>query len=387
MAQRINRVHEALVAWKKMEEKNVNLFPPDVMADPDYAKLRLKYLDEITAKLSVSPTREEKDSLRILAVERKKLFQIAFPGKQALNKILFRMLRPFKSFMARKAEQVRQNQQLARIQTSMQKAGFGEYVAKVFAKIRQGERNFSLPTSVCNHYNEQVYHNLKFAYDEACGHSFDSFQTNYRNALSPGIYKNQTFSVNETSMNSKRAENLIAGRAILESVSENGQIVQQWVKLDTKKDEQGNFLMKNIPTDTFDVHAHCQQQLPFWKNVNPYEQLRVVGNLMVGNRSALNIDYQGNPLRVQIEADPENRMMKVFDEKGKPVDLKKLGAKPTQKIVGKQLDQKAAQSQSKGRATSFKSTQQKPSTSKQEVSKNQARREKKTNRKKTKLSH
>ncbi|MFX1707255.1 hypothetical protein PV783_25020 [Chitinophaga sp. CC14] len=327
MAHTINRVHEALAEWKRMEENNINMFPPVVMNSPEFAKIRLKHLDEVAAKLSLTAGKAEKESLRILAIERRQLVRTAYPKGQGFRKFIFRITRPFRFMIGQHAELRRQDQQLARIQTHMQKAGFGKYVSAVFKKIRQGERSFSLPTSAEIRQNDQVHFNLQFSFDEARGHSFDGFQAGYRNSLKPGEVRQHTFSTDEAGIvHAERATHLIAGRAILETVSQNGHVSQQWVKLDTRKDEQGNFLMKYISAESFDTRKHCEG-LPFWRRMNQFDQLRAIGNLISGERAPVNIELQGKKIPMLIEADPEKGMVRLLDEKGKSVDPNKLETK------------------------------------------------------------
>lgn len=340
MEQAINRVHEALATWKRMEESNINTFPPSVMASPDFAKLRLKRLDDIAAKLSFSSQLEEKDSLRILAIERKMLIKLAYPKGKGLNKLLFLVLRPIRFFLVRRGELHRYNLQLEKIQTLMQKTGFRDYFGQVYAKIRQGEKIFSLPTRVQVNANEQVYFNLKFSFDDDKGHSFDGFQANYRNSLSPGIHKHHLFHISDEAMTANRAANLIAGRAVPQTLSENGQLNPYWVKLDTIKDNQGNFLLKHIAVNGFNVQKHCEK-LPFWKKMSPLEKLDTIGNLFSGQRATINLNHKGQPLCVYIEADPENQTIIIFDEKGRIANGRKFGPAQTKtssiRVWNKQL--------------------------------------------------
>ncbi|MET7000733.1 hypothetical protein [Chitinophaga defluvii] len=326
MEQRINRVHQALAAWKQMEENNVNLFPPSVMASTEFAKFRLKRLDEVAAKLSLTATPDERDSLKILAIERKALLRTAYPKGKGFQRFFTYLTRPLRFAFVQHIELRKQDQRLADIQTQMQKAGFGAYVAQVFKKIRDGENTFSIPTNVVTKQNDQVHFNLKFSFDQQLGHRFDSYQAVYRNQLNPGEVRQHTFQIGDDGLTHvKRAENLISGRAMLDTVTENGKVVQRWTKLDNIQDERGNYLTKYVSVKNFDTNEHCRK-LPFWKELNLYDQLRIVGSLISGQRAAVNIERQGKPLSIYIEADPEQSRVKLNDEKGKPIDLKKLYA-------------------------------------------------------------
>jgi hypothetical protein len=357
MTQAINRVHEELTRWKKMEQDNAALFPASVMKSPEFAELRLKKLDEITAKLSFSSSTQEKQTLGLLAIERKQLTELAYPKGRGLARLLYRFMRPIRAAVVAKTEQRKEQQDLAKLQNRMQQAGFGKYIQKAVEKIREGNREFALPAFLETGLKELVSFKLKFSFDEQKGHSFDQYQASYQHGRRPEDVRHHHFSVSDDLITAQRAANLITGRAAITGQTENGESVKHWTKLDfMDKDPAGNFKMKQFPHRDFDLQKQCEG-LPFWKQLGPFEQLRTISGLTLGNRESMTIQHEGKPMRISVEASPEKQLVLGFNEKGKPLDLKKVG---TEKAVTVSQGTKQGASQKVKTAKAFKTGKMPP---------------------------
>ncbi|CAL1519119.1 hypothetical protein [Chitinophaga sp. MM2321] len=322
MVQLINRVHEALMDWNRMEEANTRIFNEKVMKGADFARLRLARLNGIAATLAFTSVRQEIDSLKLLAIERKHLLAVAFPKRNSLRFLAYWLLRPLRSILERKAAIKKEEQEHIKIQGVMNKAGFGAYADQVLDKIRKGERNFTLPIPTEVKQNEQVHFMLKFSFDNEQGHKFESYLGSYRNTNNSTQFRQHNFVLGDEITPVSKAVNLLAGRPVLEYCIEGGVIKQRWGQLDTL-DSQGNYFMKYIAATDLVPKDICQQQ-PFWKQLSPVEQDRILGGLNNGNKVFLDIPHQRRIQKFSLEVGHDMRNILVSDENGRPMAMNQL---------------------------------------------------------------
>lgn len=315
MEQRINRVNEAVQQWNRSEREHGQLYP-EILGSPAFARTRLKELHIIQARFKNSTDPVEQKSLQFLKMESSRLQKIALKSKYNWRYILFHLFSPIRyNLTAAKLNRVEKQRSENFIQ-SIESSAFRQYTHEIKNLIQQGKKDFTYSASLQKE-NETTDLKLNIGYDEHRGHYFKDCKATYVNKMNPEVVRHHQMSILPGGPDPDLIANLMAGRPVYDN--QHG-----WRQLDfTDKDTQGSFKMKNLLSPGFDIDKSCEK-LPFWDKLKMSDQLITVQLLLQGNRQPVNFEHLGVKHTVFVEASPSKQEILVFNDKGKPVDLKKL---------------------------------------------------------------
>jgi hypothetical protein len=316
MEQRVNRVNEAVRSWDQIEKDHGVLYPESV-GTPASARTRLKELEIIQARFRNTRDPVEKISLLFLKDETSRLRKEALKSKYNWRYIVNFLLKPFtvnKIAAKRNRLEVKNNENFIQ---SIRKKGFGLYADEIIGLIKQGKKDFSFTVPFQNNETEVTNFKMNINYDPIEGHSFKSVQAQHFNKMNPGDIRNHQMSVLQDIPGPHIISNLMAGRSTYDQ--RNG-----WMQFDlTDKDENGNYRMKTVDSNGFDIDKSCEN-LPFWDKLKDGQQVTLPMKLQMGNRQPVTYIHNGVKNTVFLEASPIKKEILAFNEHGKALNLQKL---------------------------------------------------------------
>lgn len=348
-----NRVHDAIAKWKRHDEMNLALLKDmdilnnpklaqqDVSRSPEFAKIRLKSLDQLTSSLVYGSNHQERASLKVIAITRKQLLNTAYPGiKGAIMRLFFRSFHLLREKKIDIQVQQKQKLDLFNLTASLTDAGLKNITDKVLERIKQGERNFSLPVVLNRPHNEELTFIAKICFDATRGHYLHGYEAYIQMDGNSGNIRQQSFHTDHGPLpDVNKAANLMAGRTALHPILEHGELVPYWQKISFERgmnDSSGSYPIKKLPFETFNLIDQCTS-LPLWQHIDVMTRLKTTTGLMLGNRQEVVIQTPKKQFQYFLEVDPGNRRLLAFDKNGKVIDPKSiLAERPEKKNISQQ---------------------------------------------------
>lgn len=338
----VNRVELELSQWRTREERFSKLFSFSLSSNNALLKEKLAYYDRIAARYNSTRDMDERFALRMLRQERKRI------AKQLYPNLLMRMLRrllvaPVKEQIVVRKDSKRMEENSRSLQEQVQRAGFSSLSAKIDEHIRQGHQQFSIPVSYYLNDKERLDHQLSFTKDQSGLYQIEGFKTALYNETRPEECRQQCFSLNNGQVvNTTEAYNLLSGRCI--------QREGFWMQLDfNDKDAQGNFRIKQFPSDYGYNIEKVLQQLPLKELLDKTAAQKLGEALKNGERVAVSFIKDGNEQRYYIEANPQFKSVNIYDEHTRKITLSTaLGNKTMEALkVTHKINERQEQRQTK----------------------------------------
>jgi len=316
--QKTNRVEAALLACKAEEDRFKKIFSFDMSSNKALLREKLRDYQQIGIKYAGTTDPAERRTLRMLKQERRHIEKLAYPNRfvRLFRKVLINPIRRF--ILKRENSKLEQrNQQL--VYNQLDRMGMSEHLNKVTQKMRNGEREFTVPVSYYINEDKRVDNNLAFEQNSLGEYNMVANQVRLNNEASPELNKQQTFKLGEgMNIDAAQSYNLLEGRA----VQKNG----KWITLDLNdKDTEGNYRVKEFPPSYGYEVQQVLGDLPISEMKSARERDKLVQDLKDGKRREVTI---GNR-KCFVEANPQFRTVNLYDEKSQRLSKSEVLGKRT----------------------------------------------------------
>lgn len=301
-----NRVENAIDAWREKEEHFKRIFSFDMTTNRAMMREKLRHYDSIAVRFGRSTDPDETLTLAALRQERKHLAKLAY--RYLLTRIVSNIVvRPIERLLLRrhfsKLDQVNKTS----IAKEMDQLGISGHLDDVKNKMAKGEKQFSVPVSYYVSEDKRIDNNVVFRENSLGQYHLVSNRMSLQHDNTPGLDKQQTFSVGETGerlISIGKGFNLLEGRAVLMDGS--------WIALDlNNRDGSGNYRVKEFPN----IYGYNLEKivagLGIDKAVSKSQLEKLIGDLKEGYRCEVPI----NGKQFFIEANPQFRTVTMYDQK------------------------------------------------------------------------
>jgi len=337
-------IEASLKDWREREQRYEKLFSPAVLKSREFLKEKLKHYDELRAKAMANPLSQDRMAMQALNLERKQLARQVYPN-------IFRRLleRAFSNYRVSKGitrEQEQSHTNMESVRAAMDKAGLGNHFYQVQAQMKQGNREFSLPVSYQVNEHERMQLQLHFKRDEKGAYQMGNYKATLHSELEKGKPRQHTFEAagNEI-INTDRAYNLLAGRAILDEKS------GAWRQFDfNDKDANGNYHVRHFNESYGYKPENTIASLPL-KNAEERDSL--LQKLSHGEKVITAFLIAGKEHNVSLAADPLKKDIAIYNTAGQKVTMDELKVGNRNKEAAgnvKQLQPKLDQAISKSKS-------------------------------------
>jgi hypothetical protein len=153
---------------------------------------------------------------------------------------------------------------------------------------------------------------------------FNSYQVNLQKEQAKEAM-DQTFYVNKGGITMKEAYNLMEGRAVYKDLTnKEEQIYKAWVQMDFKQvDTNGNFKLNHYHENYgYDLETALSKH-PIKELQNPEYKKDLMDSLKKGNLQSATFIKDGNENKQYIEANPQFKMINVYDDNKQRIDNRK----------------------------------------------------------------
>jgi hypothetical protein len=310
----VNRVEAELNQWQSREERFSKLFSFSLSTNRALLKEKLDYFDRIAAKYKGTQDMDERFALRMLRQERNRI------EKQLYHNLIIRLLRrslvaPVKEQIVIRQDNRKTEQNNQALHQQVQRAGFPHLSANIDEQIKQGQQQFFVPVSYYLNDKERLDHQLSFVKNQSGLYQFEGYKTTLYNEAKPDEKRQQYFSMrNGHNVNITEAYNLLSGRCI--------QSGDTWMQLDfNDKDPHGNFRIKQFHSDYGYDLEKVLQQLPLKELLNKGEADKLKEALKNGDKASVSFVKDGKEQRFYIEANPQFKLVNIYDEHSRKITL------------------------------------------------------------------
>lgn len=298
--QNTNRVETDLLRLQELEERFKKAFSMDVFSNKALSRERLREYDRIVAKYSNTNDPNERSTLRVLRFERRSLQRKAYPNRliRWFRQIFVNPVRRYSlSRQYRKLEETNQ----FKVYNQLKRMGMGEHYRKVEQKMRNGEREFSIPITSHLKENEWINQNLSFEQNPLGEYNLISNKVQIINEAEPKNTKQHVFKLGDGTMaDAEESYNLLNGRSV--------QMDGKWIKFDMNdKDTEGNYRVKEINT-SYDLEK-CIKELHAKEIAKVTLGERLVEDMKKGKLCEVTIGSK----KYFVEANPQFRTINVYD--------------------------------------------------------------------------
>jgi hypothetical protein len=164
----------------------------------------------------------------------------------------------------------------------------------------------------------------------------------------PDQARKQTFPVApEATINATQAANLLAGRSIQQDyINAAGQKQAVWIKLDfNDRDNQGNFKRREFHSN-MDI-TKSMEALPIQEKTSKQTMEKLLQGLQNGDPQAVTLVKDGKTQQVNIEINPQLKMIDLINGHGKKISLAEALGEKKEKSQVVQLSGKLQTMQSR----------------------------------------
>jgi len=310
-------IEASLKDWREREQRYEKLFSPSVLKSREFLKEKLKHFDELRAKALANPLSQDRMAMRALNLERKQLARQVYPN--IFRRLLERVFSNYRLSAGIARVQERNNLNTEDIRTVMAKAGLGNHFYQVHQQMKQGNREFSLPVSYQVNEHERMQLQLHFKRDEKGAYQMENYKATLQSELEKGKPKQHTFdAAGNGIINTDKAYNLLAGRAILDERSGT------WRQFDfNDKDANGNYHIRHFNESYGYKPENTIASLPL-KNAEERDSL--LQKLSHGERVITELLIAGKEHNVSLAAEPLKKDIAIYNTDGQRVTVEALKA-------------------------------------------------------------
>lgn len=315
-----NRVEAEVMNWRQKEDRFQKIFSFDMSSNKGLRREQLREYDRIAVKYRNTKDPDERLTLMALKQERRHIEKKAYTNRfvRIFRKIFINPIRRFR--MAQENKKMEQSNR-ENISRQLRRMGMGEHTQKVEKRMKNGEKEFTVPVSYQVNANERMDHNLVIKQNSAGEYKMESNNVRLKNETDPKMNRQQTFKFNNgMTTNTEENYNLMHGRA----VHKNG----KWVKLDLNdKDTEGNYRVKEFNQSYgYDVEKSLKE-LPIKEMNNKQEREKLIADLKNGKQSQVTI---GNK-KYNVEANPQFKTVNIYDENSQKMSKAEVQGKKSMK--------------------------------------------------------
>lgn len=312
----IPHVNRAELLWKNWEDKQKELESITGISMDDRENLKLKYdfLRKGMYRISVDPSEREKLYLHAVRIITAKLEKQLYPT--LFERLLHRMgLLVTKPRYLRKFEKLKQ-ENLEELKADLKATGLNPFVRglEAYLDYESPEVSIGILSRLDEHSGLKVIVNLERY--KPSGYQFSGYnailtdnQGNQKTVLFP----------KESQIDLKEATNLLQGRAVLKSYTDNnGTITKQWTQLNTNN---GNLKIETFsPKIGYDLK---QTLLDYSLQLDCYGINKEVIKEGLEQGNMVRFELNGTD-KFHMQACPGERSLKFFDDKKQPLSFSVL---------------------------------------------------------------
>ncbi|UUC44208.1 hypothetical protein [Flavobacterium cerinum] len=335
--ERDNRIENAILEWRKREERYSDLFGFNVASNKLILRDKLIYYDKIANKFAGTKSIEEQYALRLLNQERKNLEKRLYPNRviRFLRRLLVRVI--WTGIIARRDEKDVKNQ-IQQLQGQLGRFGFSVDGDVLAQRIKTDNSSFSIgiPSRYFSEH-ERMNYSLMFTKDETGHYHFQGYTASLQDDKNPEQDKSHFFSADQqNALDYSKAYNLLSGRSVMKEGN--------WMKMDfNDKNANGEYAMREYGGKYgFDLDK-VLADLPM-KEKDELSLFKIKHSLENGMRTSISFTREGKEETYYIEADPKNKSVVIYDQALKKITLNSISAKKDSndvlKIVSKANDVK-----------------------------------------------
>jgi hypothetical protein len=232
--------------------------------------------------------------------------------------------------------------------------GFEDKLNKDLEKqVKKQPAEFTLQTEI-QHYSNKTEHTLHFKKSSETDMYFLNKQDATLRNGKPEEDKTQTFYVTKGhGITAKEAFNLLEGRSVYkELVNKEKEPYKAWLKIDfeAEKDKNNNHILTRYSNGYgFDLEKSLNR-FPIKELADPEQNAALLKSLQKGNVQQVTIDSEGKAGKFYIEASPQYKTIKVYNEQRQAVKRETLLKPELKASKAKKNDQSEDQQQKKKRS-------------------------------------
>lgn len=311
--QEINRVEAEVQEWREREERFLKNFHFDMSTNKALLRKQSRDYDRIIVKYRNTKDPEERLTLLALKQERKHIEKQAYPNRfvRAFRQLF---IDPIERHLFEQDNKRLEQANQQNILRQLRQLSMSEHYPEVEKRMKNGEREFSVPVSYQINEYERMDHDLVFKRNNFGEYNLISNKVRLQNETNSAMSRQQTFELSDgTTVNAKEIYNLLKGRA----VQKDG----KWIKFDLNdRDTKGNYRVKEFPKSYgFSVEGSLKE-LPIEEMKNKTSKDKILDDLKKGERTKVSIGGK----KYYAETDPQFKTVNLFDENSQKISKSEL---------------------------------------------------------------
>lgn len=307
-----NRVEMELNRWKNREDRFSKLFSFDLSNNKALLRAKLHFYEGIASKYRQTRDPDERFALQVLKQDRRRMERQLYPN------LLLRLLRrlivlPVRKQVVRRRDFQQVELNSRSLQDQIRKAGFSGLSAKLDEQIRVGQSQFTIPVSYYMNENGRMDHQLIFTRDHSGQYQFQGFEARLTDEREQSPAKQHYFNA-EDGVDLNKAYHLLDGRPI--------EKIDRWIQFDLNdKDDQGNYRVKEFLSSYGFNLEKVLQDLPIKELQDRNTAHQLLDKMKQGSREAVSFLKDGKEQKYFIEANPQFKVVNIYDEHSKKISL------------------------------------------------------------------
>jgi hypothetical protein len=308
----VNRVLLAFRTWDERKKEIEPLFKAGAADAGTMARLQLDHLRRSAHRLRQTARPDEKPFMLLLNNQIAKLERQLFPN------VLFRLLSTLKDrlfdgpiYLRQQEQQRTQNLEMLKIQ--LKDAGLGSLAGRLERHLNPDQKQVSLPLDCQLGPEKRLILDLKFEMDPHGNFQLKQIGSNLMENRK--VIKSQEFEHHEwPNLKTNQIWSLLEGRALKQLYTDaTGHENNRWVELGP------NAIQHYDPEYGFDIRTALDALPAITRNKD--ELVKYMEN---GQQVPTYWKQGRSYVSINVQADPANRTIKLFDDKLKPISAEKL---------------------------------------------------------------